>query len=234
MPRWREIGDISASCRIDIKPRGGNRARVDGSALAGQCVKALRPQRARLGVTLPWRAGVRTAGIVRACVRLLMRGKRTTDAIDGSQRPDPGVKRVPTRIGRAAVLARCEADTQSPRRQPGASNCLTPDASIRHCAKRQRIKAVMQALIYQAGRIIDTGSRLILALAANDRGARVFSRLGPNGRTDIDCRTQRRRRHGPEGANRLTQHAQGNFDAPRRCIAHQATTEVRPQGHVRG
>ena len=136
MPRRREIGDISASCRIDIKPRGGKRARVDGSALAGQGVNALRPQRARLGVALPWRAGVRTAGMVRACVRLLMRGKRTADAIDGSQRPDPGVKRVPTRIGRAAVLARCEADTQTQRRQPGAGHCQTPGAPIRHCAKR--------------------------------------------------------------------------------------------------
>ena len=200
-----EIGDKSARCRIEIKPAGVDLARVDGSALAGQCLKAPRAQRAKLDEALP-----------------------------GSQRPDHGIQWAPTSIGRAAVLARREADTHTLRRQPRAGNCQTPGAPIRRCAKRRRIKTVLQAVIYRAGRIIDTGSRLILALAANDRGARVFSRLGPNGRTDIDCRTQRRRRHGPEGANRLTQHAQGIFDAPRRCTAHQATTEVRPQGHVRG
>ena len=74
MPRRREIGDISASCRIDIKPRGGNRARVDGSALAGQGLKAPRAQRAKLDEALP-----------------------------GSQRPDHGIQWAPTSIGRAGA-----------------------------------------------------------------------------------------------------------------------------------
>ena len=171
MPRWREIGDISASCRIDIKPRGGNRARVDGSALAGQGLKAPRAQRAKLDEALP-----------------------------GSQRPDHGIQWAPTSIGRAAVLARREADTHTLRQQPRAGNCQTPGAPIRRCAKRRRIKTVLQAVIYRAGSLIDTGRRLILAL----------------------------------GAKRPRPHAQRIFDAPRRCIARQAATEVRPQGHLRG
>ncbi len=45
------------------------------------------------------------------------------------------------------------------------------------CAKRRRIKTVMQELIYRAGRLIETGRRLILGLGANDRAAKAFARL---------------------------------------------------------
>ena len=59
----------------------------------------------------------------------------------------------------------------------GQRALLGPDAPIRHGAKRRRIKTVMQELIYKAGRIIETGRRLILGLGANDRAAGVFARL---------------------------------------------------------
>jgi Transposase DDE domain group 1 len=52
-----------------------------------------------------------------------------------------------------------------------------PDAPVRHSAKRRRIKTVMQELIYRAGRLIETGRRLILGLGANDRAAKAFARL---------------------------------------------------------
>lgn len=59
----------------------------------------------------------------------------------------------------------------------GQRGLLGPHAPVRHAAKRRRIKTVMQELIYRAGRLIETGRRLILGLGANDRAAQAFSRL---------------------------------------------------------
>ena len=58
----------------------------------------------------------------------------------------------------------------------GQRGLLGPDAPVRHTAKRRRIKTVMQELIYRAGRLIQTGRRLILGLGAHDRAARAFMR----------------------------------------------------------
>lgn len=58
----------------------------------------------------------------------------------------------------------------------GQRGLLGPDAPVRHSAKRRRIKTVMQELIYRAGRLIQSGRRLILGLGAHDRAARVFMR----------------------------------------------------------
>lgn len=51
------------------------------------------------------------------------------------------------------------------------------DAPARHAAKRRRIKTVMQELIYRAGRLIESGRRLILGLGAHDKSARAFARV---------------------------------------------------------
>ena len=59
----------------------------------------------------------------------------------------------------------------------GQRGLLEPDAPVRHGAKRRRIKTVMQELIYRAGRLIETGRRVILGLGANDRAAKAFGRL---------------------------------------------------------
>jgi hypothetical protein len=59
----------------------------------------------------------------------------------------------------------------------GQRGLLGPDAPVRHAAKRRRIKTVIQELIYRAGRLIETGRRLILGLGANDRAAKAFGRL---------------------------------------------------------
>ena len=59
----------------------------------------------------------------------------------------------------------------------GQRGLLGPDAPVRHPAKRRRIKTVIQELIYRAGRMIETGRRLILGLGANDRAAKAFMRL---------------------------------------------------------
>ena len=59
----------------------------------------------------------------------------------------------------------------------GQRGLLGPDAPIRHSAKRRRIKTVMQELIYRAGRLIESGRRLILGLGANDRAAKAFARM---------------------------------------------------------
>lgn len=59
----------------------------------------------------------------------------------------------------------------------GQRGLLGPDAPVRHAAKRRRIKTVIPELIYRAGRLIETGRRLILGLGANDRAAKAFARL---------------------------------------------------------
>jgi len=59
----------------------------------------------------------------------------------------------------------------------GQRGLLGPDAPVRHSAKRRRIKTVMQELIYRAGRLIETGRRIILGLGANDRAAKAFARV---------------------------------------------------------
>ena len=59
----------------------------------------------------------------------------------------------------------------------GQRGLLGPDAPVRHSAKRRRIKTVIQELIYRAGRLIQSGRRLILGLGANDRAAKVFMQM---------------------------------------------------------
>lgn len=59
----------------------------------------------------------------------------------------------------------------------GQRGLLGPGAPVRHSAKRRRLKTVMQELIYRAGRLIESGRRLILGLGASDRAAKVFMRL---------------------------------------------------------
>ncbi len=59
----------------------------------------------------------------------------------------------------------------------GQRGLLGVDAPVRHPAKRRRIKTVMQELIYRAGRLIQTGRRIILGLGANDRAAKAFARV---------------------------------------------------------
>ena len=63
------------------------------------------------------------------------------------------------------------------RRVPDIELGQVPHAPVRHSAKRRRIKTVMQELIYRAGRLIDSGRKLILGLGANDRAAKVFMQM---------------------------------------------------------
>ena len=59
----------------------------------------------------------------------------------------------------------------------GQTGLLGPDAPVRHPAKRRRIKTVIQELIYRAGRLIEHGRSVILGLGANDKAAKVFTRM---------------------------------------------------------
>ena len=59
----------------------------------------------------------------------------------------------------------------------GQAGLHGPDASVRHPAKRRRIKTVIQELVYRAARLISHGGRLVLGLGANDCAARAFERL---------------------------------------------------------
>jgi len=75
------------------------------------------------------------------------------------------------------LVCQLAALTMNILRLMGQRGLLGPDAPVRHSAKRRRIKTVMQELIYRAGRLIETGRRLILGLGANDRAAKAFARL---------------------------------------------------------
>ena len=59
----------------------------------------------------------------------------------------------------------------------GQRGLLGADGPVRHAAKRRRIKTVMQELIYRAGRLIESGRRMILGLGANDKAAKAFARV---------------------------------------------------------
>jgi len=58
--------------------------------------------------------------------------------------------------------------------QLGQLGLLGPDAPVRHGVKRRHIKTVMLELIYLAGRLIETGRRLILASVRASCLPRVF------------------------------------------------------------
>ena len=76
-----------------------------------------------------------------------------------------------------ALVCQLAALAMNMLRLMGQRGLLGPDAPIRHAAKRRRIKTVMQELIYRAGRLIETGRRLMLGLGANDRAAVVLQRM---------------------------------------------------------
>jgi len=65
----------------------------------------------------------------------------------------------------------------------GQLGLLGPDAPVRHGVKHRHIKTVMLELIYLAGRLIETGRRLILASVTESCLPRVFRGWG--------CRTTR-------------------------------------------
>ena len=55
---------------------------------------------------------------------------------------------------------------------------LTGEKSpVRHPAKRRRIRTVVQELMYLAGRLVQTGRRLKLALGRHCPAAAIFQRL---------------------------------------------------------
>jgi len=75
------------------------------------------------------------------------------------------------------VVCELAALTMNILRLMGQAGLHGPDAPVRHAAKRRRLKTVMQELVYRAGRLIEHGRQLILGLGANDRAAKVFTRL---------------------------------------------------------
>ena len=59
----------------------------------------------------------------------------------------------------------------------GQNALIGKDAPLRHAAKRRRIKTVMQAIMFKAGRMIKHAGRWVLGLGANDSAHTVFERL---------------------------------------------------------
>ncbi len=76
-----------------------------------------------------------------------------------------------------ALVCRLAAEAMNILHLIGERELLRLDAPVRHQAKRRRIKAVMQELIYRAGRLIANGRQMVLGIGANDRAATVFMRL---------------------------------------------------------
>ena len=91
---------------------------------------------------------------------------------------DLDLRRLPSgKFDTNALVCQLAALAMNILRLMGQRGLLGPDAPVRHSAKRRRIKTVMQELIYRAGRLIQTGRKLILGLGANDRAAKVFQQM---------------------------------------------------------
>jgi hypothetical protein len=59
----------------------------------------------------------------------------------------------------------------------GQTGLRGPDAPLRHPARRRRIRTVMQELMYLAGRMIQSGRRINLALGRQCAAAGIFRQL---------------------------------------------------------
>ena len=70
----------------------------------------------------------------------------------------------------------------------GQRGLLGPDAPVRHAARRRRIKTVMQELVDRAGRLVETGRRIILGPGTNDGAAEAVTNSGTGPRHSMCCR----------------------------------------------
>lgn len=102
----------------------------------------------------------------------------TSEQYHSEFKTDLDIERLPSgKFATNALVLTCAMFAYNILRWLGQNGLTGPDAPLRHPAKRRRIRTVMQELMYLAGRMVETGRRLKLALGRHCPSAVIFQRL---------------------------------------------------------
>ncbi len=102
----------------------------------------------------------------------------TSEQYHSEFKTDLDIERLPSgKFATNALVLTCAMFAYNILRWLGQNGLTGADAPLRHPAKRRRIRTVMQELMYLAGRMVETGRRLKLALGRHCPSAAIFQRL---------------------------------------------------------
>lgn len=102
----------------------------------------------------------------------------TSEQYHSEFKTDLDIERLPSgKFATNALVLTCAMFAYNILRWLGQNGLTGDDAPLRHPAKRRRIRTVMQELMYLAGRMVETGRRLKLALGRYCPAAAIFQRL---------------------------------------------------------
>lgn len=102
----------------------------------------------------------------------------TSEQYHSEFKTDLDIERLPSgKFATNALVLTCATMAYNILRWIGQNGLTGPGASLRHRAKRRRIKTVMQELMYLAARMIESGRRLKLALGRHCPSAEIFQKL---------------------------------------------------------
>jgi hypothetical protein len=102
----------------------------------------------------------------------------TSEQYHSEFKTDLDIERLPSaKFATNALVLTCARFAYNTLRWLGLNGLTGDDAPLRHHAKRRRIRTVMQELMYLAGRVVQSGRRLKLALGRHCPAAAIFQRL---------------------------------------------------------
>jgi hypothetical protein len=102
----------------------------------------------------------------------------TSEQYHSEFKTDLDIERLPSaKFATNALVLTCARFAYNILRWLGQNGLTGDDAPLRHHAKRRRIRTVMQELMYLAGRMVQSGRRLKLALGRHCPAAAIFQRL---------------------------------------------------------
>ena len=102
----------------------------------------------------------------------------TSEQYHSEFKTDLDIERLPSgKFATNALVLTCAMFAYNILRWLGQNGLTGDDAPLRHPAKRRRIRTVMQELMYLAGRLVQSGRRLKLALGRHCPAAAIFQRL---------------------------------------------------------
>lgn len=102
----------------------------------------------------------------------------TSEQYHSEFKTDLDIERLPSgKFATNALVLVCAMFAYNLLRWLGQTGLTGPDAPLRHPAKRRRIRTVMQELMYLAGRMIQSGRRIKLALGRQCPAAGIFRQL---------------------------------------------------------
>lgn len=102
----------------------------------------------------------------------------TSEQYHSEFKTDLDIERLPSgKFATNALVLTCAMFAYNLLRWLGQNGLTGDDAPLRHPARRRRIRTVMQELMYLAGRLVQTGRRLKLALGRHCPAAAIFQRL---------------------------------------------------------